>query len=216
MSRADNRKRVHASRWVRRGVIIMTLMGLFLVGMGLKVEAAEVDPYGIAKFESKSVCIEHSISNSYARVGLGRAVTDFHNNTNLSLFYRTDCGTGPHIRVVSGYYGTSVPWIASTAVGKPTESVKFPNGLWGLNQLGEAVIRLNLTYSKYWKTYNSAQHILAHELGHAFGLDHRTDTCNSVMSTLNCPQPYLLAADDRRYINILYPNLAVYKPPTRS
>lgn len=162
--------------YVALGAIFAYMIGMLAAGV------AKADYYG-ARWRGTSICVQNQVDSPAIRQEVATAVRDLRENTVLHVvnYGSSSCTAAGYkqiINVVDANYGRG-GWAGTTAFGG-FDWGQTAKGKWTWFMRSGVTVQLNTSYSHsalQWR------HIATHELGHAVGLAHLTDTCQSVMST---------------------------------
>ena len=209
--RMNNKTKARVLRWI--GVALGTILISLTGATGANADYVEGTNYSGARWYSRSICVEDRTPSSHYRVRV--AVQDWSVNTTLSVWHKYGaykCKDWRQQIIVTarneGRYAVCLPGDKPTAWVGCVQNRKVhwgqtPAGSWTYLWDGPLIIRLNTYYS--YHTSADWDHIITHELGHAFGLGHVTWSCNSVMSVKSgCTWREQTTYYDRKWINVIY------------
>jgi len=154
-----------------------------------------------ARWYNNQLCVEDRTKPAMRPIAKA-AVWDWNVNTRLTVYYRTGVGGcnawKQRVIIVQGDYGLT-GWVG--IVIKPRlrwGHTEHGNSTWLYD--GPVVIKLN---TSYYNTVGGWDHIITHELGHAWGLGHAS-ICKSVMAKGACSWLTQTTTNDRQWINVIY------------
>lgn len=162
------------------GAVVLILTLIESVATTPAAHARTEVPYTSIPYYTTTICLNMNNAGIYTSL-VSSAASNIDYYTNLVYVRQTGstaCAAYPSkIVVVTGYWDTT--WTGSTGLFayKIYYSDLYPDGRKYKTQ---ARIRLNTKWMRSY-SWNINLHIAAHELEHANGLTHRSDTCNTLV-----------------------------------